>query len=678
MYSNGDDWMDHDFNYMGTDDDDYMGNDFDDMDLDRAYGRPGNADLSLLAGEAAYWHLRHPDTQRLPGYGTLRIQEEDEPVTTSVALKAIEASQGRHHRLCLDHVGLEEETVIKILEALAPTVVASDDDKQPIAASKVNTGPPLSQTRWSEMVMSLLKLSNIGTKLSFQSFRIIELDGNDLTSECMPAICALLADNPMLHTLSLSGNDLGGDDHGRDRFVRDELNMNEPDEYKDHCNPTAFIKLARALGGSYLRRLCLSSNPIMSVSLVAFLDSIQPSGTSLECLELSTVLTDDMVDQTATEEEALEAARAVARLIADSQRCRSLTTLSLNGNGFGSRGVRTIINAVVGGRSSSCEQSPVELLKDPLYDAIRRAEPRQPNQSLEHLDLSGNVENGWLPDDLQKEIDRFHSIRQRYASVPADDIPAINWYFKDRARQKRLQGDTFLSIEAPIEVSRQLPSIGVTLDEWLSDFQEIAEMGAGLTSENWKKLLDSHLFHNKLEGASCRRAALAILGPARILGCRASRRPLAGELASLSQSESARGFHKFLDLPPELKLLILRHLDEGRALSAHQFNNVISFACEPSTIGYGQPHFDRSRVSTSDTGSAESTLSSTLPARFWSWPECFALRALPRDWSTDLLDASDDTSVFRSRGLDPVWEYGRVQPGMYAFLESTGTHRADP
>ena len=514
-------------------------------------------------------------------------------------------------------------------------------------------------TNWISKVNLLSQISGLQVRLPCQSIRILELDNNELTSACLPAISALLTENMALHTLSLSGNKIGSD-------------------------VPAFIKLAEALGRSPLRCLSFSSNPITPDSLTAFFDSIPANGTALECLQLSNVLNDEANGLQTTEEGALIVAKAVAGFIADPRRFRGISTLFLNGNGFGSRGVRAIVSALVGSEpvpgipSKSSEEarkhsSIVDLQKGPLYDAVSRAKIRRPNRSLDSLALFGNIERGWLPGSTQKDAERLASIRKRYASIPASEIEPIVAFLDLRARRKRLQGSSFAESELPIEVSRHLLTIDASLDEWEDDFQEAAEIGAGLHSKNWKNLMRGRLSRNEVDAASCRRSAARVLAAARVLGCKARR-----ATPQTSSGEVLEGFHKFLDLPPELRLSVLSNLDEDSILSARQFSHVLSFACDPTTIGYGELGFCWNRI-LDRCASADISTSSTLPAQRWSWEECFALRAPPREWAAEILDASDEhLSRSRTIHLEPNDLPNKdADPGFYAFLESTMTHRAE-
>ncbi|SPO22727.1 related to conserved hypothetical Ustilaginaceae-specific protein [Ustilago trichophora] len=645
-----DDYEDDDDRYWGYDEDDIL---------------PDDDRLDEIAECIGLSTTR--DHPRLP-YGTLRVMEDDEHVMISKVLNDIKESKGRHHQLDLSFAYLGDENMRKVFEQLRDGSEAISEEEQPVNASKNDGQETLARRDWLQLVAPLSRTLKLHLNPSYGNFRLLELDRNDLTASCFPVLCKLLTGNFTLHTLSLKGNRIGND-------------------------PEGFSNFASALGRSGLRHLCLSSNSITHESVATFLDSLPSEGTALECLELSNVLSDELSDMLSdelsdtetAEEGAFIAAQAAASFIADLQRCRGLHTLLLNGNGFCARGVRTIVSALIGSSASiafdkdgGAEASHIrQLQRDPLFKAVSREKLRGPNRSIEVLELSGNVPQGWKQEDAQKELEKFDNMRKRYASIPLADIEPIVSYLDVRARRMRTQSSGKTDEAVPLEVARHLPTIRVTLDEWESDFQEAAEFGTGLSASTWQALRKARLDANKADGERCRIAAVALLRVARALGCRARPVPAASQEAAQSMKISLS--FRFLDLPPELRLLVLRHLDEHNSLSAHQFSNVISFACDPSTIGYGEAEYDWSQILQSKDGAAGSknNMSATIPAERWSWSECFELRAPPRDWDADLLDASDEHGMLRSRSIGQDWQYSTEKPGMYAFLESTLTQRAE-
>lgn len=223
--------------------------------------------------------------------------------------------------------------------------------------------------------------------------------------------------------------------------------------------------------------------------------------------------------------------------------------------------------------------------------------------------------------------------------------------------------------DVAFEVSRHLPNLGVTLDEWERDFEEAAAIGAGWDAHNWRTMTERQLERNRRDADRCQCSAVRLLAAARVLGCCARRG---------SHQAEASCFPKFLDLPPELRLSILHELDNDKILSERQCSSIISFAFDPTTIGYGAQDFSWDHIlGSSKRAEADeaSTGSSTLPAAKWSWAECFAERAPPRDWGADLLDAGRRLRTIRNGTTGREREC--TDPSLYAFLESTMTHQAE-
>lgn len=167
-----------------------------------------------------------------------------------------------------------------------------------------------------------------------------------------------------------------------------------------------------------------------------------------------------------------------------------------------------------------------------------------------------------------------------------------------------------------------------------------------LSLNNWPFLLQDQLQSNKRERIACQMAAVQVLAIARITGCRAS------------DAGGVQPPFPFLHLPLELRGLILEYV--GPALRHSQWTNVVRYACEPSTIGYGLRQVDF------PTDGAPCEM--VLPVPPWSWSECFAERSHPRNWYGETIDIErDESHDLYARGLSP---------DLLAFWECTGTDHA--
>lgn len=587
--------------------------------------------------------------RRLP-YGTLRLPDDDGLASVSEIIERIKGREGHYHVLSLQHADLGDTKMEKVLDQLRMMYNNTVHGSDKAAANRGQPDCCATSIDWLNVLAPRAQLSRTHPWPSYSGVRVLDLSNNGLTSDCLPVISKLLTGNVTLSCLDLKSNDIGGE------------------------NGT-LSDLAKAVGKSGLKDLSLSSNPISLQSLAAFFDAIPATGTGIERLELSGLISVD--DDETSDEQNVFIAQSIADFLTDPQRCRSLLELQLNGNAFNERSVRLISSAVIGDGDADAANGNygiagkvAALRGDPFFRAILESTRRHPNFHLRTLGLAGNVERGWLPPQTAKDSARIDAIKRRYAPLPLANVEAIVSFFHHRARKRRLHGKKKDEDEIPAEMQRHMTSIGVTLDEWEIDFQDALVFGLGLTHINRYELTWTCLSRNRTAAIKSRKAALTVLAPARILGCKASVRSSDNGTAVSESEKHAEGFSRFFDLPPELRLHVLRQLDEDGCLSASQFSHVISFACEPSTIGYGGRGYDWTLVIDSECPIARKNgvhVSATLPAQPWSWAECFALRATPRDWEAARLDMTDLIA-------DTRW---KCEPAMLAFLESTLTHRSE-
>lgn len=194
-----------------------------------------------------------------------------------------------------------------------------------------------------------------------------------------------------------------------------------------------------------------------------------------------------------------------------------------------------------------------------------------------------------------------------------------------------------------------------------------------VTKANWRRLLGNHLWKNRRMASETRELARSLLPAVRVLGC-------CSREAEASKITSSAGF-PFARLPAELRrrivdLIVDVRNDDGHSdddnekrLTRRQRENIISFACERSTIGYGSRSSQlgmsdlalsrlmsevkkwssredvegrcmqiRPDVGLGTAAEGEDEESSLIPRHRWSWLEMIRERSVPRDWPAAILD----------------------------------------
>lgn len=273
-------------------------------------------------------------------------------------------------------------------------------------------------------------------------------------------------------------------------------------------------------------------------------------------------------------------------------RAPQLELLTLNGNTFTLRGVRIIVAAATGG---------------PYYP---------PNRSLTHLELFATSR----PDDVDSEDeDRQHEDD----TVPRRTLSIGRSYLERRKARASVRSDK--------DEGEDSEGTGAGPHYEFDLAPDDRRAYRHVTSENWRRKLGSHLWRNAQERSGVVWAAQEVLGKARLLGCRARLVPNSDANATSEPSVIER-------LPPELRLHILRFLDEDDCLSDRQFRLIISWACDPQTIGYGEPGWAKPWRHDDPALPPSQPTSSLLPSHPWSWREMFQERSLPRDWAAESWD----------------------------------------
>ncbi|KAN0061566.1 hypothetical protein ACQY0O_006413 [Thecaphora frezii] len=537
----------------------------------------------------------------------------------------------------------------------------------------------------------------------YTQLRVLELVHDSIKDKHLPWLSLLVQNAWSLRLLDLSSNKLGLD-------------------------AETLSELGRSIGRSAIRTLCLNNNPMSRKSFVSFLAAIQWDGCCLEKLQLSCTQISELLkhgsDGVDDDLGELYSARAVARLISSDSKCRRLRVLSLNANDFGIKGWRAIFAALVGTVWGPYElpREDVDLLRSAKRDGdisevIPRSELR-PNRCLQHLDLTmANVRKLAASGDEVSDATAPGSLRAFLREAPPDRRRCVLQYLqlqRQVGQISRGRPDDNDSGDASVEAI--IARAGGDAAAWHEEYREAVETESGVHLLDWRTLLAARTRLNRKDAEQVRAAALRVLKAARVLGCRARMR----------EAVPPSGLSRFWQLPPEVRILVVRHLDDEAALSEQQFLEVVSYAQEWTTIGYGSVTYDwrpimaKSVDPTVKEGPQDSTeskgtealddsgggidekdllrarvigalekelgqclrtqlaprdlilreppkgagASMSLPCHEWSWADCFRLRSPPLDWPAEPL-----TTEAQFRGADPA---------KLAFWSCTTTDAPDP
>ncbi|PWN51440.1 hypothetical protein IE53DRAFT_50695 [Violaceomyces palustris] len=522
--------------------------------------------------------------------------------------------------LKLGHTGLSDGTLEKLVNHIAPALTIScaisalKTSLIPGGIEETFTSPRsgeegeerLEEDTGIETASLAIRSPPVDSKYFFVSN--LDLSNCNLTPKSLRKISSYVRDNACLLELYLQANPLGEDRDAMEEF-------------------------AKSLGSSIVRCLNLSSCFFTPEAFVGFFDSLPESGTTLVRLWLNNAqtrgsnqedeeeieLAKNSVLRRRKERIKLRMARSVARFLQDPARCRSLRELYLNANGFGWKGVRSIISAL-GFRPEVDDlfERDGDWLTEELHRALKTLR-RERNKSVTKLELFGNGDfstssasaglNGVVDEE---EFERRRRMRR-----------ATILRLLESMQGPRSVDDGSRILSRGDEDSHDLQPNSDLEDTDQDVLQECLEDLSGVTIENCRTLEQDALFFNSYQKYVTPLAAIQVRACARILGCRSSER-VAGP--------QRRETFPFLRLPPEIQLEVLRQVDlesphEGcLVLSERQFRLVVSWSCDRSTIGYGDSTYDWIGRSTRDGWTKN------LPVEDWDWKDCFMHRSPPRDW----------------------------------------------
>jgi hypothetical protein len=229
-----------------------------------------------------------------------------------------------------------------------------------------------------------------------------------------------------------------------------------------------------------------------------------------------------------------------------------------------------------------------------------------------------------------------------------------------------------------------------------------------ITRETWRKCLGNRLWSNRKDKIKSQDASRKLLSIARTLAC---------QCREGKQDQRSTKTFPLIKLPPEVRHRIMYALFDDETLSNDQVENVISFASDRGTIGYGQrsawqglsamalEQIKRENKDYDGTMQHDGQSPGLLLHRPWNWTAMCARHSVPRDWPATTLDqspssvmppGSSSSAVLRREDHDvgggggPDGEGGNStvqvtragrdwlneQAGLQAFWEATATYAA--
>ncbi|PWN36296.1 uncharacterized protein FA14DRAFT_179656 [Meira miltonrushii] len=486
--------------------------------------------------------------------------------------------------------------------------------------------------------------------------RRLRVNDSGLQSKDLKEISALLCGNATLATIALNGNDL------------------LPQE------PYIMKRLACAISMSNLRVLELSNNMIGTRSLVELLDNLHTPSLTRLALSMTFLRKHLAEDQsfnplwahdkarwsslTSAEVWKEEVGAVTDRLVTLVRHDKPapfvphLEWLSLNGNDLGWRTVKRITAAI-----------------------------RDTNRCLEHVELFSTTDaqgSKELDNDTDDELETGEDQAQQSAPPAQENgvrrSTSIGSHFVARRRQQIAQ-DREERQNAPLLLT------------WHPE--DVGESRPPLNKTNWRKELEIRLKENRQAKAGIKNVSRKLLRILRTLTCKCHE----------AKEEPSDGSFPFTKLPPEIRQRIVMHLDGSDTLSHKQIERIISFASDPSTIGYGRrsSNLGLSRLAVDEiykevTNKVEEITRDDyglLLHKKFRWKDMMNNYSVPRDWPATLLD--DTTSSCSNESSIGDYSQGNVtlvssntqsvgrtrqiwlaeQSGLQAYYEATGTYCAD-
>ncbi|CAO1632632.1 unnamed protein product [Sympodiomycopsis kandeliae] len=331
-------------------------------------------------------------------------------------------------------------------------------------------------------------------------------------------------------------------------------------------------KLPSAVSNSNLRKLILSSTPLYPDSFCHLIDNLRSP--TLRELRLSLALPSSSI----TREESRKCALSIAHLVRPERPCSrsnhgkgdapQLELLTLNGNPFTIKGIKMIVAAIVG---SSYWPGNTSLTHVELFATCTADDVDSDDDEEQQRDQSASTSRRRTTSISRHYLETRRAELQRVAGAQGRVVPPI-----DTAATRQDRPSTPLTLAR--DAGSRANQVELTVPPLEDESPANRQLYAHINAFNWRHTLGSHLWSNTQNRSGVIYSALTLLGAARILGCKST-------ISTDNQESSSR--MSLATLPPEIRLDILKQLIDERNLSQKQFDQVISFACDPRTLGYG-------------------------------------------------------------------------------------------
>lgn len=402
--------------------------------------------------------------------------------------------------------------------------------------------------------------------------------------------------------------------------------------------------LAHSVNLSNLRVLDLSNNPIGTRSVVRLIDNLNTPCLTRLVLSMTMLrvnLLDDQKsnplwlegDQSWREEnvdvvwnrEVRRVGDSLANLVSDNKQggyAPRLAMLLLNANDLGWKCVKKVVKAVLNG-----------------------------NRRLTVVELFATTSSSPSESDDGDDSDEEKEIRATTNNTLTRRSSIGDLYLRNkRNRRSNLENG---NVTPPRNGQAQ-------------SSKATSEVAEPLTADNWRFKLGRYLWEDKIHRTAVKDASRYMLAAARVLSCKCRE----------GKRKSTTGVFPITRLPPEIRQNIFEHLDEKATLTKRQIERIISFASDPTTLGYGS-HSTQSGLSDVAMQHIHDEVNGVeviqddyglLPHQPWSWAKMVQEYSMPRDWPATLLDSGLQRATSEDEDEFPDTQGGGGGPDGYGGI----------